>query len=239
MSSPTNHVPTHFWEQQSPINLEKKNSIHLKFPQKFLKFDYKDAPFAGEFRGEKGHGNFVLDKPHAGDHRPKLVMGDMTAELIKIHLHTPSEHDLQGADLDGEIHLIHRLASPVNGSELVVVGVFFNKARSEGNREDSADKLKFFSKWAEQVVPKLKGTTASKRVSIDPRRLVPKNPNKKPWYRYEGSLTSEPYSEIVSWLVLAEPVGIGSSDFKKLKNYAHQPERAVQPINRRFVLRNF
>ncbi len=56
---------------------------------------------------------------------------------------------------------------------------------------------------------------------------------------YEGSLTSEPYSEIVSWLVFVDPLGVDLADFRKLKKNAHQPERPVQPINRRFVIRSF
>jgi len=230
MSSPTDLVPTHFWKQQSPINLVKKHSIRVKFPRTFLKFDYKDAPFAGRFEGKDGHANFVLDKPHAGNNLPMLTMGDVTAELIKIHLHTPSEHDLESNDLGGEIHLIHRLASPVNGSELVVVGVFFNK-------DNIAEKLEFFSQWAEQVDSKV--TTDPKGIMIDPRSLVPKNPNSEQWYRYEGSLTSEPYSEIVSWLVFVDPIDVDSASFEILEGDSHQPERRVQPINRRFVIRNF
>jgi carbonic anhydrase len=232
MSSPTNHSPNHFWKQQSPINFVKDHSIHVKFPKSFLKFEYKDAPFLGRLEGADGHGNFVLDKPHSGSNLPMFTMGNVTAELIKIHLHTPSEHDIEGKDLGGEIHLIHRLASPVNGSELVVVGVFFNV-------DKAAEKREFFSMWAAQVDPKSKVTPDSKGVKLDPRGIVPKNPNSENWFRYEGSLTSEPYSEIVSWLVFADPIGVLPAEFKILKEHAHQPERPMQPINRRYVLRNF
>jgi carbonic anhydrase len=232
MSAPTNHSPTHFWKQQSPIDLVKKNSIQVKFPRSFLAFDYRDAPFAGQFLGEHGHGNFVLNKPHSGSHLPIFKMGDTTAELIKIHLHTPSEHDIEGDDLGGEIHLIHRLATPVNGSELVVVGVFFNQ-------DKAAKKQEFFSTWAAQVDPKSSKSPEPKQLKLDPRSLIPKNPNAERWYRYEGSLTSEPYSEIVSWLVFVDPIGVLLPEFKILKEYAHQPERSVQPVNRRFVIRNF
>lgn len=232
MSAPTNHVPTHFWKQQSPINLVKNDSLQVRFPKSFLKFNYKDAPFAGQFEGAEEHGNFVLDKPHPGTALPMLTMGNVTAELIKIHLHTPSEHDLEGNDLGGEIHLIHRLASPVSGSELVVVGVFFNE-------DKSAAKLNFFSTWAEHVSTRASTETKDERFEIDPRNFVPQRPNNEQWYRYEGSLTSAPYSEIVSWLVFVDPVGVGSTDFRKLEDSAHQRERPVQPINRRFVLRNF
>lgn len=143
-----------------------------------------------------------------------------------------SEHDLEDSDLGGEIHLIHRLASPINGSELVVVGVFFNEDKSVAKNE-------FFAMWAEQVGTKRKQASDSTRVDIDPRHLVPKNPNNEQWYRYEGSLTSHPYSEIVSWLVVTDPFGVTSSDFRTVKENAPQPERPVQPINRRFAIRNF
>lgn len=232
MSSPTSHSPSHFWKQQSPINFVKDHSVHVKLPKTFLKFDYEDAPFVGRFEGGDGHGNFILDKPHTGDNLPMLTVGNVTAELIKIHLHTPSEHDIEGNSLGGEIHLIHRLATPLNGSELVVVGVFFNEDKAAVKRE-------FFTTWASQLDPKSKVPSDLKGVKLDPRVLVPKNPNSEKWYRYEGSLTSKPYSEIVSWLVFVDPIGVLPTEFKILNEHAHQPERTVQPTNRRYVLRNF
>ena len=228
MSESKNPYPWHHWSQQSPINLTKNDSLHVKFPKSFLKFDYRDAPFAGRFEDEEGHKNFVLTRPHTGKNPPTLKMGDVQAELIKIHLHTPSEHDLEGNDLGGEIHLIHEIASPTLGSQLLVVGVFFDESTSPIETD-------FFGMWAAQVA-KSRSAKAEEEVQIDPRKLMPKTDR---WYRYEGSLTSEPYGEIVSWLVFVDPLGIDSADFRKLKKNAHQPERPVQPINRRFVIRNF
>lgn len=228
MSESKNPYPWHHWPQQSPINLVKSDSLYVKFPKTFLKFDYRDAPFTGRFKGEEGHKNFVLNKPHPGKNPPTLKIGDVKAELVKIHLHTPSEHDVEGSDLGGEIHLIHEIANPTSGSELVVVGVFFNESKSPIETD-------FFGMWA-ALVGKGRSAKAREEVQIDPRKLLPKTDK---WYRYEGSLTSEPYSEIVSWLVLVDPVGVGSADFRKLKKNAHQPERPVQPINRRMVIRSF
>jgi len=229
MSEPTNHVPTHFWKQQSPINLAKCDSVHVKFPKSFLKFDYQDAPFTGRFDGKHGHENFVLDKPHSGKNPPLLKLGDVQAKLVKIHLHTKSEHNLEGKDLDGEIHLIHEIVNPTAGSDFLVVGVFFNESKSPV-------KTDFFSMWATQTSKSRSAKVREEVVQIDPRKLLPKL---EEWYRYEGSLTSEPYSEIVSWLVFVDPIGVGTEDFTKLEKNAHQPERPVQPINRRFVIRNF
>lgn len=228
MSDSTNHVPSQFWKQQSPINLVKNDSMYVKFPKSFLRFDYRDAPFIGSF-SEGEHKNFVLTKPHSGKNPPMLKLGDVDAELIKIHLHTKSEHNWEGQDLDGEIHLIHKIVNPSSGSDLVVVGVFFDQSATVVETD-------FFSMWSASIGKRRSKKTQEEDVVIDPRMLLPKS---RDWYRYEGSLTSEPYSENVSWVVLAEPIGVASEDLKKLEKNAHQPERPVQPINRRFVIRNF
>ena len=229
MSESKNPFPWHHWPQQSPIDLVKSESLYVKFPRSFLAFDYRDAPFKGRFEGEAKHKNFVLSKPHPGKNPPILKLGDVEAELVKIHLHTKSEHNWEGKDRDGEIHLIHKIVNPTVGSELIVVGVFFDQSTP-------AVKSDFFAMWSANLGKRRSDKATEEDISIDPRHLLPKS---KDWYRYEGSLTSEPYSEIVSWLVLAEPIGVGLEDFKTLKKNAHQPERPVQPINRRFVIRNF
>lgn len=229
MSEPKNPYPWNHWPQQSPINLQKDESLHVRFPKSFLKFDYRDAPFTGTFEGEKGHENFVLSKLHPGKNPPTLKLGDVTAELVKIHLHTKSEHDLEGADLDGEIHLIHKINDPTDGSEFIVVGIFFDQSAKAAETE-------LFSLWASNVGKRNTAKSNTESIEIDPRNILP---DLSKWYRYEGSLTSEPYSEIVSWLVLVDAIGVDSADFKKLKKKAHQPEREIQPLSRRFVIRNF
>lgn len=229
MTEAKNPYPWHHWPQQSPINLQKTDSLFARFPKSFLKFDYRDAPFEGHFKGDEGHKNFVLPEKHPGKTPPILTLGDVRAELIKIHLHTKSEHDLEGADLDGEIHLIHRILNPVGGSELVVVGVFFDKNAPVVETD-------IFKLWAKKTGKRRSAKSKVETATIDPRNILP---DSSKWYRYEGSLTSEPFSEIVSWLVLVDPIGVGSADYNKLKNEVHQPERPVQPINRRFVIRNF
>ncbi len=68
----------------------------------------------------------VLNDPEMLPHPPILTLGSSTALLIKIHVHAPSEHKLDGKHKAGEIHLVHRIDSPASGSTLVVLGVFFD-----------------------------------------------------------------------------------------------------------------
>jgi carbonic anhydrase len=205
-------------EQQSPIKLIKAEAIYSPFSKRFFDYDYSAAPFKGTFEGKPGHRNFVLQR--SGKKRPTIKLGDLKAELVKIHLHMPSEHDIEGQNRDGEIHLIHEIAKPTSASSLIVLGVFFSKSKG-------AKRYDFWEAWS---------ATSAQEVEIDPNKLLPKT---KRWYRYEGSLTSDPYTENVSWLVFDKPLSIASEDLKKLQLEAEQPERPTQPINRRFVLRNF
>lgn len=225
-----NPFPMDHWAQQSPIKLFKAESTYVEFPQSFLSIDYSGAPFDGEFCGEPGHRNFVLSKLRPGQRPPLVTLGSVQAELVKIHVHTPSEHELEGDPSDGEIHLIHEIKNPTAGSELVVFGVLFDE-KKVGVKSD------FFKMWATQLkAAKRTARSDAATVSIDPRQLLPTTTK---WYHYEGSLTSEPYNEFVSWLVFPDTLGITSDDLKKLKREAHQPERETQGVNRRFVLRNF
>ncbi len=232
MEQNQNPYPMDHWAQQSPIQLFRDESLFVDFPKGFLSIDYSGAPFAGTFQGEPGHKNFVLSKLSDDQCPPLVKLGCVTAELIKIHVHTPSEHELDGEHKGGEIHLVHAIRHPTAGSELLVLGVFFEvKAKCEESG--------FFQLWAASLkaAAQQTGPSDSPVVWIDPRVLLPK-PTKK-WYRYEGSLTTTPYSETVSWVVFTKTLGIDSEDLKLLEAEAHQPERKVQSINRRFVLRNF
>lgn len=227
MADATVQLPAPIWNQQSPIILSRKHSYYSPFPKNTLRFDYKDAPFPGRFVVENGHANFVLDKPHAGDNLPRVMFGDITAELVKIHLHLPSEHDIEGVDQQGEIHLVHRICSQVTGSEVFAVGIFFNRS----NEGAACPLLQAWCEKADEPQP-------SEIVRLDPRLLIPKFQH---WYRYEGSLTSDPYPENASWVVLVEPLLVKCSDeqIAKLVERANQPERDIQLLNRRIVLRNF
>lgn len=229
---PKNPFPAQHWSQQSPIELRASHSLHVpSLRTQPFEHDYREAPYAGSFAGEPGHRNFVLTKPYPGAHPPVVRAAGVTAQLVKIHVHTPPEHDLEGSNEGGEIHLIHEIVAPTQGSTLLVLGVFFRE-RAEGDPEQPEDSAlrRFIEGWSG-------GCTGEAGVTIDPRCLLPANTSR--WFRYEGSLTSAPYDESVSWLVFNEPLRLHSRDLEELRRHAEQPERKPQALNRRFVLRSF
>ncbi|PSL53518.1 carbonic anhydrase [Saccharothrix carnea] len=56
------------------------------------------------------------------------------------------------------------------------------------------------------------------------------------FHRYEGSLTTGDFDEIVSWVVMNDPVQVEDPALRAfVRTHADHP-RPVQPVNRRFVL---
>ena len=53
---------------------------------------------------------------------------------------------------------------------------------------------------------------------------------------YEGSLTTPPCSQIVTWNVYANPVEVSQEQIDVFAGHYANNARPVQPLNRRFLL---
>lgn len=226
-TTPRNLQPSTFpyWAQQSPIDLSVGRSYHAEIP-KGLTVTYPKTPYAGTFVGH----DFVLAKPHRGT----VQLEGVSAKLVKIHLHAPSEHHFDGRELAGEIHLVHEIVEPQSGSKYIVLGALVRA----GTKRTPSPASAAFEACAEALARSSARTTEteSEEVELDPNHLLPKDTSR--WYRYEGSLTTAPFTEVVSWLVFADVVTVASSSLEKLRRHV-QDDRPRQPLGRRFVLRNF
>lgn len=78
----------------------------------------------------------------------------------------------------------------------------------------------------------------SAELVFDPNHCLPEEHDRDRFYRYEGSLTSGAMDETVSWLVFDRPVPAMEDDLQLILQAAKQPQKAIQPLNRRIVLRS-
>lgn len=141
-------------------------------------------------------------------------------ELAQFHFHTPSEHLLDGVTYPMELHLVHTLRG--DPTHYLVVGVLF--------REGPANAL---------LATLLKATPgeAGVRVDVEDVKLDAASlfANSEHYFHYEGSLTTPPYSESVTWLLLkrihtASPQQIGSLNTIEGNNARH-----IQQLKSRVV----
>ena len=147
-----------------------------------------------------------------------LTVDGHTWELVQFHFHAGSEHTVDGERSPLELHLVHRDAD----GNLAVVGVLFE----EGEANAALDDI-----WAN--LPTEEGEPADiAGVMVDAATLLP--PSHASW-RYDGSLTTPPCSEGVSWFVLAQKVAISAEQLTAFTGIVHDNYRPAQPLNDRHI----
>ncbi|MFH4984762.1 hypothetical protein AB6A40_011471, partial [Gnathostoma spinigerum] len=140
-----------------------------------------------------------------------------------------SEHTLGGLRYPAEMHLVHKGVD--NPEKFAVVGVFL----IVGN-DGKALKVE------ENVLSKI--TEPSNKSHISQLKMQDKLPtNTKSFWRYNGSLTTPPCTECVTWTLFTEPISILPQQLALLRKICDKPNhileknfRPVQKLNEREVL---
>lgn len=149
-----------------------------------------------------------------------VVFGSGPYILLQVHFHRPSEHLIGGRNFPMEAHFVHRNAD----GGLAVIGALLAQGKSNA----------VFSKIV-STMPASAGPAIKADPAIDPNALLPAQ---RSYYRYAGSLTTPPCSEIVEWLVLTDTMEIAETDVAKFAKLYPMNARPVQKDNRRYVLRS-
>jgi carbonic anhydrase len=167
-------------------------------------------------------GGMVVNNGHtievevAGAGGAKLDGVDYT--LKQFHFHHPSEHTVDGKSFPLELHLVNQAAD----GRLAVISVLF----LEGTANPALDSI-----WATAPAKEGKAAVA---FSIDPAKFMPASSGA---FRYEGSLTTPPCSETVTWTVMAQPQTVSASQIAAFATLFPYNARPIQPLNRRYVLK--
>ncbi|MFO0903671.1 MAG: carbonic anhydrase family protein [Pirellulales bacterium] len=224
-----------YGSQQSPIRLETAKAVPVVFPVDYLVVDYPNQELPGKFN-HSNH-NFYFDSP------PTIRFAGITAPLERVHIHSRSEHWLDGLDFDFEIHFVHPFPSPstpdaVTGdSTHVVLGVFFKERRSV----PTPLSIRALNSALKANAALRSDENCSVGAAVNPVDFLPSN--RSQFFRYEGSLTTPDgkcfFKERVSWVIYPHLIEVDPSDVEELKACAQEGAREPQEINRRFVLRNF
>jgi len=145
------------------------------------------------------------------------TFGGKTYSLLQAHFHHPSEHTIGNRHAPMEAHFVNRGAD----GKLLVLGVMI----TEGDANPEIAKL-----W--QVAPSTNGE-AQARETADLASLVPVGAK---FYRYEGSLTTPPCSEIVDWIVFADPITASREQIDAFAKLYPDNSRPVQQLHERTIL---
>lgn len=150
-----------------------------------------------------------------------MVLDGMRYELLQFHFHHPSEHLVEGSSFPMEAHFVHKSAK----GDLAVLGAFIAAGEEHPMLKRVWDRM-----------PMEGGKTVRDATIVRPADLLPDDHEH---FRYAGSLTTPPCSEIVSWIVFNEPIEASNAQIQKFAGLFPLNARPVQPMNRRFILGSF
>ena len=193
--------------QQSPIDLA--NVVSAKFDPPSIRWK------SIKLRSIVNNGHTIqVNVQDAG----QIELDGSIYNLVQFHFHHMSEHTVDGKQFPLEVHFVHQAAM---GGGLAVIGVFLK----EGPENAVLNPI-----WT--VAPEHEGESSSAEI-LDAKKLLPASPAS---FRYAGSLTTPPCSEVVSWIVYDEPVSASQDQIAFFRKLFPNNFRPVQPLNRRFIL---
>jgi carbonic anhydrase len=193
---------------QSPIDIRTHAVQRAALPA--IEFAYK--PGSAKI---VDNGHTIQVSPAVGD---SISVDGHRYELVQFHFHRPSEESIDGKRRDMVAHLVHKDAS----GKLAVVAVLL---------QSGAANPMVAALWKNLPSPK-DGEVDVKGVQIDPTALLPRE---RGYYTFEGSLTTPPCSEGVTWFVLKSPSALSSEEIARFGRAYPMNARPVQPLNGRIV----
>lgn len=195
--------------QQSPIDLQ--GAINAELPG--VEISYNPAPLKIINTGQTIQVNTVPGN--------RIIIEGEEYELLQFHFHHPSEHTVEGQTYPMEVHFVHQNRK----GELAVLGVFL---------KEGAENQALMPVWA--AIPQQKTPEQSiSNIQIDLAQMLPVERDS---FRYFGSLTTPPCSEIVRWIVFEQPVEVSTAQIEQFRKIFPLNSRPIQPLNRRYLLQS-
>ncbi|NCA68562.1 MAG: carbonate dehydratase [Sphingobacteriia bacterium] len=147
-----------------------------------------------------------------------MVLDGHTYNLKQFHFHAPSENHIAGKEYPMEAHLVHADAE----GRLAVIAVMF---------EEGQENLALANAWA--AMPMRAGNTTRLGNPVSAEALLPANHD---YYRFNGSLTTPPCTEGVTWLVMKHPASASHGQITKfVRAMGHANDRPIQSLNARLI----
>jgi len=203
---------------QSPINIISSG----------LQRDTKqrsDLKFTGSINAVENLGHTIQVDFAKGS--VTLVNGN-SYELKQLHFHTPSEHLIDGMTFPMEMHIVSKLNDSIKngGSIYTVLGILF-KIGGEN---------KFLKEFLNSV-PEVesKGSLDSVKVKLTDLFAEISNTEKMSYYKYQGSLTTPPYSESVNWIIAKKIFEASEEQIAKIEKLEGNNARHVHALNNRKI----
>ncbi|KNC77648.1 hypothetical protein SARC_09894 [Sphaeroforma arctica JP610] len=157
-----------------------------------------------------------------------------TCKLLQGHMHTSSEHLLDGSLFDMEAHLVH----VCDDDTLAVYGLFFNVLSRDTTEDPGTTWLRSlggyqFNDWSHEVDMHLPVEKTIDLYEMVSRGVEGVEDGANPIYSYEGSLTTPPCTEVVTFFLQMNELGMSHRQYKALSHRLIMDTEDSYPVNNR------
>lgn len=194
-------------KNQSPVDIRKESIVKADLEPLRLNYQVQTRDIVNN-----GHTLQVNVEPGA-----YLEVDGVRFQLEQFHMHSPSEHTIEGRHYPLELHFVHRAAD----DSLAVLGVLFN----EGQQHPTVARV-------EDIAP-AKGNTAPLSFALTDLVKISEITS---YYRYSGSLTTPPCSEGLRWFLWPALIEVSKEQIDAYVKLIGEDARSPQPLNGRMVL---
>jgi carbonic anhydrase len=218
-------------DAQSPINLEVPAGTPAADATVLSVMKYQKLPGSGLKLQNTGHavqvdGNFGT-----------LSLPDGEYEAKQFHFHFPSEHEVKGVAMVGEMQIVHQKVGANGTDDLAVISILFDYIGKLGFTKQTGRELAFLRGLGfGKGLPKEEEMALISNSEIDLAGVF-EHSLSGPYWHYQGSLATPPCSETVHWYVMEERAAISPRMLRDFKDHFPDPmnNRPVQRINGRKV----
>jgi carbonic anhydrase len=226
--------------RQSPVNLISSEATPAAHKEPFLNF-VKYHPMLHLKVVNTGHSLQIADKTNGKSHMGLgyLTYGDHYYFVRQFHLHFPSEHTTDGRVHAAELHIVHQMQAHWGpeafegkaANEVLVAGIFFDIGD-----EESPLLAQMLPEPGEEVNSEWSKTLHE---PLDLMRAFGPILDGD-YYRYDGSFTTPPCSEIIKWFMFKKSLSMSMAQWDMFKKLFKNPANArpVQPLYERNVTMN-
>ncbi len=217
-------------ENQQGYLLEASNTGLAQSPVNIVTNNAKDYTTHKVILNYKTSTEHVVNLGHTiqvnYDKGNSITFDDTTFDFKQFHFHTPSEHLVDGITYPMEMHMVHTLKGLKEGNTPVylVIGAFFKEGKENP----------FLNEFLDDIPKDNGGKTINKNKTVDVKDLL-NQANVLSYYNYQGSLTTPPYTETVTWLVLKQVFEASPEQIKKFNKLEGNNARHVQALNKRII----